>query len=119
MSTDWNVHCRDCGETHTFHDANHEESAMVALCRNAAAIAALVPLFDDMALAYAGIYLQTPWGHIDVAWFANHASHRLAPISEYGQILGTCSESVPCECGSRHRKCVLVPGHDGDHQART
>ena len=82
MSCDWNVHCKTCGDTHRFDDANHAVELMRALVKHASAIALLAPLFNE------GVYdveLRTPYGWIDVAWFAQHAGHALVPIDEYGR----------------------------------
>jgi hypothetical protein len=114
MSTDWNVFCLDRGDTHYFGDANHQEDVMVLLCKHATAIGALAPLLDSVDF---GLEFTTPWGRIDASWFARHATHRLAPISEYGDILDSCQERISCECGSNNRRCALDPGHAGEHQA--
>ena len=111
MSTDWNVHCLDCKETHTFCDANHMDAEMATLCKHAAAIAALAPLMAESD--YLEFRLGSR-GEIDTTWFAKHAGHRLVPISEYGDILGQCAVHVKCVCGSR-RQCTKDYGHDGDH----
>lgn len=114
MSTDWNVHCLDCNETHGFDDANHMDDTMASLCKHAAAIAALAPL-----LAAAGaVRLEVEYhGRIDAAWFARHLGHRLVPISEYGDVLGQCAEYVACECGNT-RRCKLEYGHAGEHDPK-
>jgi len=112
MSTDWNVHCLDCKSTHTFDDANHQVEAMAVLCKYASAIASLAPLVRENPNV-----LELRLGHygeIDVFWFADHHTHRLIPINEYGAILGQCVEYVDCGCGSR-RRCTLDHGHDGAH----
>lgn len=113
MSTDWNVHCLDCKDTHTFSDANHMDHVMAALCKHATAIAALAPLLlesDYIRLEVSG------YGAIDAAWFAKHLFHRLVPISEYGDIPGQCAEYVTCTCGCS-RRCTRDFGHDGAHTA--
>ena len=111
MSTDWNVHCLDCKETHTFDDANHMDTTMSALCKHAQAIAALAPLL----LSCGTVILEVEHhGRIDAAWFAKHLGHRLVPISEYGDILGQCAEYITCSCGSV-RRCTLGHGHEGEH----
>lgn len=114
MSTDWNVHCVDCEETHTFNDANHMDETMAALCKHAAAIAALAPLLAEcrtVLLAVEG------YGAIDAAWFVKHLGHRLVPISEYGYLLTQCTEYVACACGSMQR-CRLDRDHNGDHDPK-
>jgi hypothetical protein len=112
MSTDWNVHCVDCKDTHTFDDANHQDTLMALLCKHADAIATIAPL-----LAADGcIEFRTMWGRIDPAWFAQHKGHKLVPISEYGDLLTQCAEYVTCSCGST-RRCALDAGHEGGHTA--
>jgi hypothetical protein len=111
MSTDWNVHCVDCNDTHGFNDANHEDKLMATLCKHADAIAALAPL-----LAEGSVTLHTYWGDVDPRWFAQHKGHKLVPISEYGDLLTQCIEYVTCTCGSM-RRCTLDAGHKVDHDA--
>lgn len=117
MSTDWNVHCMDCNETHTFDDANHRDVEMAALCKHAAAIAALVPLMEDVTSRGVDLDLGLyGYGRIEPRWFAKHLGHRLVPRSEYGDFMDQCSEYIECVCGNRKR-CTLTPNHDGDHSA--
>lgn len=118
MSCDWSVHCLDCQATHRFGDANHQEDVMLLLCKHAAAIAGLAGLVAEPALQGWGVGISTPWGSVDPAWFRDHLGHRLAPINEYGQILGRCSEWVTCECGTVH-PCAREQGHDGEHRRNT
>ena len=106
MSTDWNVHCVDCNDTHGFDDANHQDELMAMLCKHADAIAALAPLLTD----HMDIELRTYWGRINPSWFAQHKGHKLVPISEYGYLLTQCVEYVKCACGSMQR-CTLDAGH--------
>jgi hypothetical protein len=85
MSTDWNVHCRTCTDTHSFDDANHQEELMWLLIDHASAIAALAPLMEaDRNLVVQ--FKAGRYGGIDTKWFANHLGHDLVPISEYGDI---------------------------------
>lgn len=114
MSTDWHVHCVDCNDTHTFDDANHMDTTMAALCKHAAAIAALAPLLAECSTVTLAVEYH---GRIDAAWFAKHLGHRLVPISEYGHLMTQCAEYVDCPCGSTAR-CRLDHGHDGEHDPR-
>jgi hypothetical protein len=114
VSRYWSIQCLDCGEAHTFLNANHRDAEMAALCRHAAAIAALAPLFEDPGLGFWELELQTPEGRIDPRWFAEHAGHRLVPIDEYGHLLTQCPVYVDCAGGSP-RRCTLDYGHAGDH----
>jgi hypothetical protein len=112
VSTDWYVHCRDCDDTHRFEEANHLDEEMASLCKHAAAIAGLAPLFKEVIDL--NISLYGTCSRIDPAWFAAHLGHRLIPISEYGHLLDQCLEYVACACGSSMR-CTKDLGHDGDH----
>jgi hypothetical protein len=114
MSTDWNVHCIDCNETYTFHDANWCDVDMAVVCKYAAAIAALAPLVSETNQI--NIELTTSYGRIDPEWFVKHSGHRLVPIREYGHFMTQCPDYVDCTCGSRNR-CTKDVGHDGDHAA--
>lgn len=107
MSTDWNVHCVTCNDTHYFSDANHQDALMAALCKHADAIAALAPIAGH-------VEIQTLWGSVDTSWFVKHRGHKLVPIDEYGHLLTACAEYVTCGCGSM-RRCTREHGHDGDH----
>lgn len=114
MSTDWNIRCRDCDEVHGFDDANHREDLMAVLIEHAAAIAALAPLLKATSSIASDVELRTPWGAVDVDWFAKHLGHRLVPHDEYGRDLGQCWKSVPCsECKCSHRPCTLALDHEG------
>lgn len=84
MSCDWNVKCVDCDSVHPFCDANHRVDLMHSLIRHAAAVAALDPLMQESTVAV--LELRTSFGVVDTAWFAEHAGHRLAPVSEYGDL---------------------------------
>ena len=110
MSTDWNVHCVDCNDTHWFNDANHQDRMMSLLIKHADAISALVELVQQDGC----IELSTLWGRIDPAWFHRHKGHILKPIDEYGRLLDQCRERVVCkECNSNHRDCIRTHGHIG------
>jgi hypothetical protein len=116
MSTDWNVHCLDCNNTLHFDDANHQLGLMRALCRHAKAIAPLAELVEDPDVGWA-VDLRTSYGPIDPRWFKQHATHRLAPISEYGDLDGECGERIVCaHCDRSSVGCTLERGHDGEHR---
>lgn len=85
MSTDWHVHCKDCNSTHTFNDANHQDSLMHGLVRHKRLIASLLPLLTDKDII-SDIEFKTYYGSIDVAWFAEHVEHNLVVQNEYGDI---------------------------------
>lgn len=114
MSTDWNVHCLDCADTHGFNDANWCDADMAVICKHAAAIANLAPLLSETTMM---ITLHTAYGRIEPSWFAKHAGHRLVPINEYGHFMEQCAEYVTCACGSNQR-CGLKVGHNGDHDPK-
>jgi hypothetical protein len=116
MSTDWNIKCLDCDDTHYFNDANCCDEEMAVLVKHAAAIAALRPLVSEFGRRGYTLELSFSHGRVDVDWFAAHAGHRLAPISEYGHFMDQCHEYVECVCGSMKR-CTRLPGHDGPHDA--
>jgi hypothetical protein len=114
MSTDWNIKCLDCNVEHGFDNANHQDELMWTLIKHAGAIGALAPL---LAEPRADVEFRTYWGRLDAQWFAEHATHRLVPISEYGHLATQCQEYVTCECGSM-RRCALDQAHEGAHDAR-
>lgn len=118
MSCDWNVHCIDCNETHRFDDANHMVGLMRFLVAHAGEIAAMAPFFRAARANVDASNIEQPrvyQGRIDPEWFEKHAGHRLAPISEYGDIDGTCGEWFPCgDCGHK-APCSLDRDHPGGH----
>lgn len=126
MSTDWNIYCVDCGETLKFNDANHIDKEMRVLCKHAAAIAALAPMFQEMKeVAWNGMCLSLPYGSygsVEPDWFARHLGHRLRPINEYGYCDDECGEMVrrdrpePSD-GWDWEPCCLLDGHEGPHDA--
>jgi hypothetical protein len=114
MSTDWNIKCLDCDDTHYFNDANHRDREMAILVKHSKVISALAPLEEEfgysLSLSFGG------YGEVDVRWFAKHAGHRLVPINEYGGYMDQCHEFVKCRCGSSSR-CTKLPDHEGEHDA--
>lgn len=112
MSCDWNIHCLDCKVTHTFDNANHCEDLMLFLIRHADSIAALAELENDQTRRH-DVELRTTYGPVSAMWFCKHLGHNLAPIDEYGHILGRCTKWVACTgCDTQH-PCVLNPEHVG------
>ena len=116
MSTDWNIYCATCGETHHFNDANHMNLTMRALIKHAGALADLAPLFREPDTQL----LQPPrigssWGTIDPWWFEKHRGHELVPRNEYGGFEDDCEVHFKCgKCGATER-CGLPVNHPGDH----
>lgn len=116
MSTDWHVHCLDCGDTHRFDDANHRENLMALFCKHAAAIGGLAPLIAEAGVDDVQLKAGYGYGTIDAGWFAKHATHRLAPIDEYGRLTGKCiHDATRGACTVAHR-CKLDHDHTGDHE---
>ena len=115
MSTDWNVHCLDCNDTHNFSDANHSVPLMRSLIRHAAALGGLAPIRKD--LSYWDLEVRTHHGPIDLEWFQKHAAHRLVPINEYGGFDDECGERFDCSAHREHT-CHLPKGHEGAHDGR-
>lgn len=115
MSTHWHVYCLDCKTEHEFLDANHEAAVMALLCKHAAAIAALAPLFEEYSGIGADLELRVFYGRVDPIWFAKHAGHRLVPRNEYGGFLETCDAMFACKCCGSNLYCKLPPSHEGEH----
>jgi hypothetical protein len=116
VSCRWDIKCLDCNETHVFHEANHMDGLMLALCRHPEAIAALADVFADVG-QYTEIKIHTYHGSIDPTWFRKHLGHSIMPIDEYGRLYNQCQERIECNCGGLH-DCVLDINHEGDHKAR-
>ncbi len=115
MSTDYDVRCKTCGDSHGFNDANHQHDLMRALIQHREAIVALVPL-----MASTDVELRVNhYGRINPHWFAEHAGHELAVFDEYGREFGACREQYECDfCKARHL-CKLPIGHIGMHGEAT
>lgn len=53
---------------------------------------------------------------VNLTWFKTHSTHRLVVRSEYGEILGSCSQPVECsQCHGMPLCCVLLSSHSGEH----
>jgi len=63
MSTRWHIHCLRCAESRTITGTGNE-----ALTR---------PRISELAAA----------GNGDAVWLAQHAAHRLVPVTEYGAVV--------------------------------
>lgn len=111
MSTDWDVYCADCNKTHGFDDANHCDVVMMNICAHADVLADLAPL---VKISGHDIRVETPWGAIDCAWFAEHRGHRLRPRDEYGGFLDQCHVYVACGACGTNGRCTLQSLHSGD-----
>lgn len=103
MSTDWNVYCLDCAST--LEIENGRMRTAIELCHHASAVADLSR--ESIELRFIGTYVNRDW-------FETHAKHRLAPINEYGELLGQCTERVTCGCGSS-AVCTRDDQHEGPH----
>ncbi len=102
MSCDWDVYCKDCGEKCGIDNANHQQDLILDLIRNRHGLAAMAPVLNDLGMR---LDLDRCITGIDPSWFAIHHDHRLAPISEYGDIVGdTCAS---CKQPSETRELVV------------
>jgi hypothetical protein len=111
VSTDWNIRCTLCGETHSFNDANHAVELMRGIIAIARGLAALGHAMAKSGFPYPySLDVTTSYGSINPAWFAKHDGHPLVPISEYGEIDGTCGKRVACACG-HERPCDRPVDH--------
>lgn len=114
MSTDWDIYCLDCEEGMGLNNWDHHERDVQDACRPeaAAALAALARVGLEMV---DGIRPSSSMTSLDLSFYVKHEGHRLAPRSEYGEILGTCGKDIVCEhCGRRaYERCRLPMGHEG------
>lgn len=111
MSTYWDVVCLDCDKDSGLH-LNWGQHTCRDLIRGRDALAALAN-FDvcDLQLSVPG---ET--GHVDAAFYKEHAGHVLAPVSEYGDIDGDCNElRLTGPSTTDGARCRLAPKHKGDH----
>jgi len=114
MSCKWNIVCLDDGEEHGLLEANHMELLAWKISQNAPAFAALLPLTDVVRLVATGEGGWGDYGTLSSKWFAKHATHRLWPQNEYGELLGDCPNYATCaSCRSSHKRCAQRAGHEG------
>ena len=111
----------DCDKEHGFDNANHRDGEMADLCANGPKIKQLIILMRSIPSLQ---YRLTPenfqdYQSLDLDFWVEHGEHKLVPRSEYGDLLGRCSQRICCsKCGCGwHQRCALLPGHEGDHSA--
>lgn len=83
MSRHWDVYCADCDVGMGLR-GNHEDEGALAIAKDAAALASVPHLYVDLYETY-GFYNEGN-NVKGVAWFAEHADHRLVARSEYGDV---------------------------------
>lgn len=108
MGTNWDIRCIDCGTDAGVsgnYDPIHQDEIQEIL-EHAAKFAALRGIGNDFVVTRIGV-------DVPFEWLAEHAGHRLRPVSEYGDVDGTCAKEFKCaHCGSRLGDC----DKDVDHQ---
>ena len=107
MSTSWDVRCIDCGEDAGVH-ASREPIRLYeiqSILQDAHKIALLRGVDSDLTLRLIDVV-------IPIEFFTKHAGHKLRPVSEYGEVDGTCAKDFTCgHCGSRLGQCDKDIGH--------
>lgn len=107
MSCSWDVYCTRCKQGAGL-DGNHAVEFMRDVIIHAKEIAALSKLFTLVGDAQ----IQTSYGILHPAWFADHKDHELVARNEYGHLDNECNEQAQCaHCGAWH-PCVLGKDHD-------
>jgi hypothetical protein len=100
MGTSWGIRCLNCGENACIDD-NHVPphfDTIQLMVEHAAKLAALPDMFG-LDVTFTGV--SAP-----LRWLKKHAGHQLRPVSEYGEIDGTCTKDFKCDhCGSRLGSC--------------
>jgi hypothetical protein len=109
MGTSWDIRCIDCGEDADV-TANYDPIRIYeiqAIIEHAAAFAGMGAVDSDFEVKRVGVY-------VPFVWLAKHAGHRLRPVSEYGEVDGTCAKDYHCEhCSSRLGQCDKDVDHEG------
>lgn len=120
MSTDWDVYCLDCKKEHGFSDANHREGEMADLCASGPKIKQIVLLLQQVPVIKQSLVPENllDYQSLNFDFWIEHGDHRLWPISEYGNLSERCNQQICClSCGCNyHRRCTLLPGHEGSHE---
>lgn len=127
MSTDYGIGCRTCAREGRPHFSGEWDNCRYS---NLDGLRALIKARDVVVAAeealsgqvffswnsYADLGRDGAYGVAD--FFRRHKGHELAPMDEYGQFEGDCSEWVTCAtCGESHR-CTLPDRHEGPHSPR-
>lgn len=109
MSTDWELYCTDC-DTETDLQWNHGETYIAQLIPELARIAQMRAVENILNAHFVNFEFPA-----DLLPFAElHATHKVVPRDEYGQVSGRCARRVVCRsCDSRIR-CMRPPDHDGE-----
>lgn len=108
MSHHWRIRCVDCNAVNGSW-INRGDVVVRDAIRLAPQLAAL-----GFAAKSAVIHARVTIDHddFDLAFFADHAGHKLVPHDEYGRDDDQCLKHVTCDCGHRHAR-RLDDGHDG------
>ena len=110
MGTSWNVRCIDCDK-----DAGVYAEYSPIYIEEVRQVIRLAPRFANLTIG-AGNEIEIRISSLIVpsAWLAEHASHQLRPVSEYGAIDGTCAKETKCEvCSLGIMYCEKEIGHEG------
>lgn len=83
MSRYVDIFCVDCGVHCGIDNINREFETLQRVIKCAQAIAILN---DAVVEHHADLSLEVAYSHIDMAFFAKHASHRLRVVDEYGHL---------------------------------
>ncbi|MFD3426070.1 hypothetical protein [Nocardia fluminea] len=114
MSNGWDLRCRTCNDTLDL-GWNHDPEMVQQLIPHLPAYAALVPVIKSemWRLDLTNNAFQTQ----GIAyWAAEHHTHELIAVDEYGHLADECGAHMFCQGGCKNTThCRLAPGHDGDH----
>ena len=130
MSCDWDVRCIDCGSDAGFDDANHALDEMRAFAKAGPELARLAKAWLDLeeamkkTAAWSGFdgfitLRDTSYGRrLAPKWWAEHGSHRLVAVNEYGQCDDECGAWFKCGTCEHSMTCRLPTNHQGDHSEK-
>lgn len=99
MSCYYEVYCLDCEVQGSIYGGGTDPyletiQAIILDAPKLVAVAVVSAGCSNIRVSYEAQF-QGEW-RIDLAWFRIHGNHRLAPISEYGEIIGQCGKEIVC-----------------------
>jgi hypothetical protein len=114
MGTSYDIRCIDCNETaglRASYDPVHLDTVQ-EIISHAVYFAGLADMDTNFEMYACAVYVPT-------RWLTKHLGHRLRPVSEYGEVDGTCAKYFHCEhCASRLGQCDKDVGHEGACEKR-
>jgi hypothetical protein len=109
MGTSYDLRCIDCGE-----DAGISASWDPIRLSAVEPFVSLVPGLGSTP-DVPGLQCELDGLRIDLGWCRKHATHRIGLVTEYGEVIGSCSKRIVCPtCKCDRGYCDLDKDHAGE-----